>query len=49
MEGGRTGEGGTRLVRPWMSCLLASHAGAWRGAHGLAEDWRAGIPARARG
>ncbi|WP_147406322.1 hypothetical protein [Pectobacterium parmentieri] len=24
MEGGRTGEGGTRLVRPWMSCLLAS-------------------------
>lgn len=28
------------------SCLAA---GAWRGAHGLAEDWRAGIPARARG
>lgn len=24
MEGGRTGEGRTRLVRPWMSCLLAS-------------------------
>lgn len=24
MEGGRTGEGVTRLVRPWMSCLLAS-------------------------
>ncbi|QHQ25581.1 hypothetical protein GMX10_17190 [Pectobacterium parvum] len=27
MEGGRTGEGGTRLVRPWMSCLLASLLG----------------------